>query len=438
MALFGVFSGKKEEPAERYIIVKDSKQVKVENPLRAMLPAIYAQKPCDDFAMRDEILEDADRVTRDFLHACRLPLETLPKVIHSNFEVLLNIPVVYDLFVALKRQKITTLYENNFSLQALVQACAFYTKTEFGQDIADNLMLFLFGISMRHLGFHSLKRDEKDLFMQCRQWDVTDARQKSLRDQFLKRYRVAADKMASSAIERLGDIIGKEHTLSKEQYKELFQIVRYSTRMMGRTAEQIKGDTRESIYASTTYIAMCYNIASAWCSKKKRIPLILAEEWGRSRQSFSQKTTNDRASQNMQALSDLFRICRCTIIPNFQGNGTDAIYSTTDNILVKEVDVVAELKEGSDTSVRRFVHTLGSGGGVDRSAGKRTAADIRSRLREGEKDALEVNRSLIMKRWQCFRSKRAIQYQSRSLMEAIEKDRRQTDDPSDSELEPLD
>ncbi len=440
MALGGLFRRKKKDPPKRYSVVLDGKIKRYANPLAETFPVLYQQESKDNFARRDEILEDADTVARDLLYACHLPLKTVPGLIKGNFGLLLEIPLVYDLFVALKRQGFERYYENNLALQALLQSCAFYTTSDVGQKLREDLMLYLLAVCTRHYGVLFLKRADREVLKQERQYDVANARQKQLRDDFLKRYQAVADEMARLSVDRLHQVVDETKEISKEQYKSLMQVLRYSTRLMGRAAAQLKLGEREAVHATTSYVAMLYNFASAWISKRKRTPLILAEEWGRSRESFSKKESRGRAAQSIQALTDLFRLCRCQVIPNFQGSNRDAIYSITDRLIIKEVPIVAEMKEGKEDSVRRYVASLGEGSSDEASSGPgpRTASDIRSRLRAGEEEALSVNRSVIHLRWQCFRSSKSIEYRCRNLMEALEGKRRLTNDPEDSDLTPID
>lgn len=440
MALLDLFK-KKPEPPKKFVLVDEGKVVREDNPLPGLLPGLYESEPDDGFARRDEILEDADTLTRDLFYACRLPLETLPKLTKVNLERLLEIPCVYELLVTLKRQKMTQFYENTLALLSITQACAFYTQTEVGLKLRANLMPTLLGISLRYLGMMFIKREERDVLKLNRQFDVSDARQKDLRDQHLKRYRQVADTIATTSTDRLHELTGKTHTMSKDRYKELLQIVRYSTRLMGRAAASLTPKEKESVYSVPKYIAMLYNFTSAWVSKRKRAPLVLAEEWGRCRNSFTKKDFEGRTGNSLQALSDLFHICRCQVLQNFQESGRDAIYCTPERIVVKEVKMVAELKDNSD-SVRRFItpesKLPGEAESTPANERRRTASDMRSRLQGATEKAVEVRKARIQYRWQCYKSRVPIQHQGRSLMEALEVSSRQSKDPSDDQLDPVD
>ncbi len=426
---------KKQKSAQRTVTVVDGRVCRRENVLVKYFPALYEIDVCVDPIVRTEMLDEAEATARELAFQMRLPLDRLPKLVRENMEALLEVPPVYHLFASLRRQEFDRFYRNNLALLTVFQCCAFYARSDRAEQVRESLMVSLLAIALRHYGISFLSKPERTLLNETREFDLGDARQKHLRDQFLKRYRAVKDKLAHVSCDRLHRLLLGNHVCPRPMFRGFLHIIRYSTRLMGRAAAEISEDEALEIHFLAGYVAQLFTFAAAWLPRRKPVPQILGELWGRARQFYHQKVYNATVTHNIQALTDLFRICRCEILPNFQNKGRDAVWSSHDKLLAREVAAYAELKPSSATSVRRYVTGPGLQGDTEvlQPLSLEDAATHAASL----SSASGRKRVVVQNRWQVFRVTRAFVTQNRLLTEALENKRQADNDPSDDELEPV-
>ena len=384
-----LFGKKPAAPVRRYAVVRSGKVFRYDNPLPQLFPDLYNLPPRDGFCRQGEVRNDLRRFGQELLGACHLPVDTVLKLLEEDFEPILDVPAVYELFLFLKGQGLERFYANNLALITVLDACAFYGTSEKANDLRELLLPCSLAVCLRHYGVNFLTKNDRQALAADRHYNLTDARQKQLRDDFLDLYRQVADRMAQLSADRFRSLLGEAKTCPRETLTAVLHILRYSTRLMGRTATELKEKELERVHGLACYIAELYNFASAWAALRKRPCLVLAEEWGRSRVFSRHKQIQASARHDMHALSDLFRVCRCEVLSNFQSSGRDAIYSIPDQLLVKEVP-----GEGP----------AGPGG--------------------------------PLMRWRCFHPSRPLSHRARSLSECLIETYRTGGDPSDAELTP--
>ncbi len=396
--------------AKEYVMVRDGKVVRQTDPLPGFFPELYKTAPHDKFANRENLLNDAEEFIAGLTRDCHLRQKKLPALLMHNIEILLDIPAVYQTQLFLRGKKLQRLYTNNFATTALFQACVFFTRSEISDHLHDMMMLGSLGILMRYYGVSFLKPEEREVLLQSRRYNAFDPRQRLIRDQFLDRYRQVADNMCRLSADRFSLLVGKEHTCPPSQMLAMAHVIRYSPRLMGRAAEILKPREVERMQELAGYIAMISNFASAWAVGDGKKPgVILAEEWGRSKAASKFKDIHTTCAYNLHALEDLFRICRCKMLTNFQGSHRDAVYSTLDNILVKEVALE-----------------------IDDTVKEQIEAE-----RDSRKD--RDKKRLSSTRWQCFKPKERLDHRATTIRDAIAgKVRFGGEDPSDTSLLPVD
>jgi len=379
----------------KFVVVRAGKAMRSDNPLPSLFPALYAQTPRDSFAQRDALETDARRIAGAFIQACRLPPDINAKLAAENFALIFDIPPVYELLLSLKRQGFERFYANNFAVGTLLQLAAFYGLSEMAESLRVDLMLCLLAVFFRYFGLNFLPKNEREILASQRQYDLSNSHQRQLREDFLEQYRHVADRLAHVSSERFLAFAKDKARCPAEKMLAISHIIRFSSRLMGRAAADLKDKELEKVHSLASYVAEIYSIASAWVSLRKRLCLILAEEWARSRVYAKQKDIQVSARYNLHALSDVFRICRCELLCNFQGSGHDAVYSVAENIVVKAIPM--PLPANHDATV-----------------------------------------SSPMRRFACFQPPRQLSYRARMLSECLLDTHRAGGDPSDAELKPLD
>ncbi len=384
--------------AGRFVVVRAGKAMRSDNPLPSMFPALYQEQPRDRFAQKDVLQADALRLAGALIQACRLPPDINAKLVAENFALILEIPPIYDLLLSLKRQELERFYANNFAVGTLLQLASFYGLSEMAESLRNDLMPCLLAVFFRYFGVNFLPKNEREILASRRQYDLHDSRQRQLREDFLDQYRQIADRLSHVSCDRFHAFIKDKTRCPPEKLLAISHIIRFSTRLMGRAASDLKDKELEKVHSLASYVAEIYSIASAWVSLRKRLCLILAEEWARSRVYAKQKDIQVSARYNLHALSDIFRLCRCELLCNFQGSGHDAIYSIAENIVVKAVPTVPP------------------------SA------------------ALPPDSAAVLPalRFRCFQPPRQLSYRARMLSECLLDNYRAGGDPSDAELKPLD
>lgn len=416
----------KGEPGE-FILLHDGVPSRHPNPLPKQFPALYAETPQDGFALRDTLLADAETIVRELVLAFHLPADPFVDAILSNLRLLIDIPEVYAVLVSLRKQNLEKFHQNQFALAALHQICVFHTQAAKAEQIRRSMMTVQLGIFLRFYGLRWMDAGKKRVLGTTRQFDITDARQKDMRDKFLLQYRQVMNKLALTSVDRLHRMLETTHRAEPQDYTILLHVIRYSTRLLGRTAEKFTLDEQRGIHAVAGYVSVLFSFASGWMGAGKRACHVLAELWGRSRVHYRNKDLGMTAIYNPTALNDLFRIADCHVLSNFQNRHVDAIYAPRDDLLVKEIPVLVELKPGSRQSVRRYI----AGPALE------SETDVHAPVTDEELAASPpVPETTTQTTWQVYRCKRKLDVRTRTLLQVIETDRDPSSDPPDPDLVP--
>lgn len=416
-----------KQPAGEFALMQAGKIVYHPHLLPKQFPALYAEPPKDRFALRTELLADAEAIVRDLVFDFHLPPDVFVDAILHNIRLLLDIPEVYTLLVNLKKQNLDKFYQNQYALSALHQICVFHTPANKTENLRRSMMTTQLGIFLRYYGIRWLDQEKKRILGMTRQFDITNARQKDMRDKFLVQYRQVMNKLAHLSADRLHQMLETTHRAEPYDYTVLLHVIRFSTRLMGRTAEKFSPDEQRNIHTLAGYVAVLFSFASGWIGAGKRTCHVLAELWGRSRLHYRNKDLGMTAIYNPAALNDLFRIADCHVLSNFQGKHIDAIYAPRDSLLVKEEPILVELKPGSRQSVRRYI------------AGPELQSDteVNDPITDEELAASPpVPETATQTSWQLYRCNSKLDVRARTLMQVIETDRDPSEDPSDKDLVP--
>lgn len=414
--------------AEEFATLRAGKVVYHPHLLPKQFPALYAAPPQDGFAQRDNLLADAEAVVRDLVFDFHLPADPFVDAILHNIRLLVDVPAVYSLLLHLKKQDLMKFHQSQFALSALHQICAFQTDATQPDSIRRSMMTAQLGIFLRYYGIHWLDQEKRRVLGTTRQFDITNARQKEMRDKFLLQYRQVMGKLAETSADRLHNLLGTTHRADPKDYNALLHIVRFSTRLMGRTAEKFSPDEQRTIHALAGYVAVLFSFAAGWLGSGKDLVHVLAELWGRSRIYYRNKDLGMATLYSPPALNDIFRIADCHVLPNFQGKGIDAIYARRDNLVVRETPVLVELKPGSRQSVRRYI------------AGPELESDteVLTPITDEELAASPPTpETAVQSSWQTFRCKGKIPVRERTLMQVVDSDRDTSRDPMDADLTPI-
>jgi hypothetical protein len=328
--------------------VVDGKLEQAENPLPEWFPGLYREKPEDRFAQRGKMLDECQGLLRDFMSACRVYDAKLQSIIVANIDNLLDIPAVYETQKFLKAKKLDRYYSNNFLLAGMVQLACLRGKSEMRERVRQNMMPMLLGIFFRYHGFGFLRPAEQEALQRTSKFDIADKKQRLMRDAHLEECRKVAATLARHSEEKFLHLVGDNAKRPGDLLPMIRDVITFTTRLMGRTAEPLSVSEIEAIHPLAGYAAVLHNFCAAWYVTNKRVGLILAEEWSRARTSHKHSEIAETARYNLHAVQDVFRICRCTIIPDFQGSGRDAVYSETDKLLFRKQVLPSRKEEGDE------------------------------------------------------------------------------------------
>ncbi len=440
MDLLNLFGAKKIEGGGRpYKCVVDCKVKSLPNSLPRQFPFFYAEPPKDNFAQREHLLRQAKRTSEQILRACHHNDPRTWEVVSHNFQVLLDSPLIYESFLSLERHKLTRYLQNIYGLCALFQALVFNPTNDLAKRMRDSLPLCLTGICLRFYGVNQVSPETRSVLSREIEYNVGDARQFELRKQFLKAYRDAAGRLAQLSSDKLQAMLEAKSTLEEDEKRAFLHIVRYSPRLMGRAAEDIRENELASLHAFASYMGVLHGFVSAWTSRRKLAAVTLAEEWERHRVYASKKDFTAHGLYNPHALQDLFRFCQCVLITNFQGKERDAVYCIADEVLVKQKKVYAELKSGSRHSVRRFLSSRRIKRILTNDSDETpTAEPAEPQTAEETPTELEtpdpIGETKVLMRWQAYHSQTPIRYQARCLSDSMREARRPNNDPNDRQL----
>lgn len=412
-----------------FLLGWDKKAAQLEDPLPGLLPGLYASAPKDDFKSLGALRAEVEKVARDLVYAIHLNLDKTIPPLMQNLEILIEIPIVYEHLTLLRRKGLERYFRNAVAVTCLFQCALFRGKSDVARRLEAEMPLLLLATLLRFYGLSFLSENERDLFRRDNTWDISDPKQKAIRDKFLKAYRAAADNVAKTSVDRLRFAAGEN--ADEEALRTFLQLIRFSWRMRGRAAAKMRERDQERLHAATSYLSTVVAAGGAWVAQGKRFSLILAEEWGRMRPKAGTGRAgidSPHTQHALVALADLMALCRCTVLRNFQGKAEDAIYAEKENLILREVPVMAELKEGSKVSVRRYIR-----------GGKRVVETERETL-EAEEEDEPAGRTITQTRWACYRLRRKIHIPNRNLMKALKGQRKRgtSSDPTDDDLELLD
>ncbi|MHC4872303.1 MAG: hypothetical protein ACYTFY_10700 [Planctomycetota bacterium] len=328
----------KKKQQRIYRTVYRGKLIKRDNILEEDIsPIIYKDTPPDKFAGMDEIKSQMENDLRDTLHAMRLPLEKTSKIFSANTMEILEIPAVYLMLKTLNKRDLRRFIKNSHALATLVQACCCYGISEMVNSIQANLLHVMLGIYARHYGIQFMKQDEYQSLLISKKFNMNDPKERELRDDFFKSFKTAAEKLSDTSIKKLGAVLDLDKCKSKN-LKPIIHIIRFSSRLMGRTALDMNRNTEQDIHQLASYVGVLYSIVSAMHSTKKRLCTILAEEYDRNRTHHKHEGVEKTARYNIYAINDLLRVCRCRVLDFFQGTDEYAIFNEAENIFVRKAD----------------------------------------------------------------------------------------------------
>lgn len=299
---------------------------------------IYKDTPPDKFSGLPELKSDMEKVVGDTLHILRLPLGKTKAIFTANIEQIMEIPAIYLMLGCLKSRGLDKFILNCHSLATMFQACACYGSSEMTGALQKNLLHIILGIYVRFFGIQFMKQDEYQSLLITRKFNMSDPKERQLRDDFFKSFKNATDKLVDTSAKRFFSSLNIEVSAGNKNLKPLVHIIQYSSRLMGRTALNLKKDQEQDIHQFASYVGVLYSIVSALNSTNKRLCTLLAEEYDRNRTHHKHEGMEKTARYNIYALSDMLRITRCRILDFFQGKDEIALYNEAENIYVRKME----------------------------------------------------------------------------------------------------
>jgi hypothetical protein len=327
----------RREP-EEYRLLLHGKVIRQPNPLPKLCRRLYKERPKDRFAGLEALEEDLRESVADTVHLMRIPNEEFRRVVVYNCLNILRIPPIYTLMRVLRRRGMERFVHNAHRVASALHACASYGTSDLVNQIHSQLMPMLLGIYARHFGVPFLKEDELTSMLQRRKFDVSDPKERELRDEFLKRYAQAAERLAQVSVDRFNQHLGTVD-YGNRSIQIIEDIILYSTRLMGRTAVSLSRSQEQDIHQLAAYTGVLYSVCSAQYATGKRLCLLLAEEYGRSRIHRRHEGVDKTARYNVFALQDFMAACRCHVLDFFQGKDETALYSEPERLYMREVTV---------------------------------------------------------------------------------------------------
>lgn len=331
-----LFGRTKEEP---YKVFTQDGIVEHPNPLTTIAPKIFTTPEIQEMREMPERIEFMEKTVTDTLHALRIPPSDIKDVIIHNCRMIITTPTIYALNQTLRKQKLARYIENSHVMATLIQVACMMGDSGMARQIRDSLMPVLLGVYVRFYGITFMRANEVACLRNFRRFDMDDARERELRDAFLESLKNTMTKIANTSAERFAGILSsKLKGVEANQAIALEHIIRYSSRLSGRTAIELNATQETDIHHLTAYVGVAYALASAYISTGKRFPILFAESLMRGK-SYRQRGGFEATSRhNLFALEDLMLASRCIDVPFFQGEDVTAFYSIPDNIFVVPID----------------------------------------------------------------------------------------------------
>lgn len=333
MVLDFLFKRQRREETCRYLA--GGKLVEKASPLPGLLPGLYKQEAKDGLRSLEAHVGLLESTVGDALHLLRLPQKLRSPFVHNCRQVL-QISPIYMMHQSLARRGLERFVINSHRLATLLQACAGYGESDMAPALQELLMPALFGIYARYYGVPYLKDDELKAATQMRKFDMADPKQRERREEFLDSYRREMARLAEVSEDRLLSGVGRIKRDS-DAVRTLLHVIRYSNRLMGRTALEMSRDQEKDIHEIAAYVGVLYSICSAQAASGKRFCVILAEEYQRADTHRRHQGMEKSARYNVHALTDLMQACRCHVLKFFQGSKNHAFYSETERLYVRNV-----------------------------------------------------------------------------------------------------
>ncbi|MHC4884306.1 MAG: hypothetical protein ACYTGH_04395, partial [Planctomycetota bacterium] len=309
----------RRETAEYRVLVQ-AKTVRQPSPLPALGPVLYRGKPHDGFAGLETLLLEAEDAVVDGLKRMHIEGSKPLNTFSYNINQVLQIPAIYNLIAVMRSRGMESQLTACHLMATALQACCWRGKSEFAPSLPKFLMPMLLGIYARYFGIQYLKREELDILNQKRKFDMSSEKERELRDEHFARYRTAVENLAQVSSNRFDQAMGKSKKKGHEEYRQIVQdIILYSSRLMGRTAVELQGQTERGIHQSAAYIGVLHSLMAAQEATRKRLCLLMAEEYGRNRVHRKHQGLEQSARYNLFALADIMRASRCHVLEFFQG-----------------------------------------------------------------------------------------------------------------------
>jgi hypothetical protein len=303
-----------------------------------MFPNLFEHS--DDFTIsskrQKEMKEHMQKRVADAVHLLFLPQKKASSVFSSNIEQIITIPTITSHLCSLEAKGLHKLVANSHFLAAFVQACVFYGESEMSASLKNDLMPILLGVYARYYGIPYMKQSEYRFLLDVKQFNPKNSIELKERNEFLDFVRKSADHVATTSAKRFADVLNSKKL--NKGIKGVIHIVRYSTRLMGRTASKFDSKKEADVHLFASYTAVLHSVCSAALSTDKKLCVILAEEWERNRKHHKHQAMQNTSRYNHYAIIDLLAAHRCHLLDFFQGREETVIYSEAERMFVRKVD----------------------------------------------------------------------------------------------------
>ncbi len=321
-------------PKAEYRLFVHNQDVRRDSPLPATMPGLYRDKPRDRYARLEELMAETDAAVGDTLHLMRISGDRVRRCFAYNGAEVLRIPSFYRLALHLRKRGMERFVGNAHRLAAAVQACACFGSSDLGDRLREQLMPVLVGIYGRHYGVQFLKDNDLRNLLQQRRFNPEDPKERELRDRFLVAYKEDCRRLAAVSADRLEQQMAPPDP-ADDGVQAALDTVRYSMRLMGRTATDLANDEELGIHYLATYVGVIHSLMSAHAATGKRLPVLLAEEIDRAQTHHAVAGRELSARYNIRALHDMVEACRCEELDFFQGTDENALYAAPERLYIR-------------------------------------------------------------------------------------------------------